>query len=102
LAARYQGIDIGANHDREPLSRRGGARSYDEDCTATCGDAQCASTNPEAMPRKMAFAKALGALVDALNHDPKHDDILHLVELMRKQHDCVQKLMLKVKPLRAR
>ncbi|MBK9262278.1 MAG: helix-turn-helix transcriptional regulator [Polyangiaceae bacterium] len=46
-----------------------------------------------------AIAKALGvAPVDLLNHDTENDDIGHLVELMRKQPDCVRKIMLKVKP----
>jgi len=47
-----------------------------------------------------AIATALGvAPLDLLNHDTENDDMGHLVELMRKQPDCVQKIMLKVKPL---
>ena len=47
-----------------------------------------------------AIAKALGvAPVDLLNHDTENDDMGHLVELMRKQPDCVRKILLKVKPL---
>jgi len=47
-----------------------------------------------------AIAKALGvAPVDLLNHDTENDDLGHLVELMRKDPDCVRKIMLKVKPL---
>jgi transcriptional regulator with XRE-family HTH domain len=47
-----------------------------------------------------AIAKALGvAPLDLLNHDPANDDLGQIVELMRKQPDCVQKLMIKVKPL---
>lgn len=47
-----------------------------------------------------AIAKALGvAPLDLLNHDTEKDDLGHLVELMRKQPDCVQKIMLKVRPL---
>lgn len=47
-----------------------------------------------------AIAKALGvAPLDLLNHDPENDDMGHIVELMRKRPDCVQKIMLEVKPL---
>lgn len=47
-----------------------------------------------------AIAHALGVSpLDLLNHDTENDDIGHLVELMRRQPDCVQKIMLKVKPL---
>ena len=47
-----------------------------------------------------AIANALGvAPLDLLNHDTENDDMGHIVELMRKQPDYVQKIMLKVKPL---
>lgn len=47
-----------------------------------------------------SIANGLGvALLDLLNHDTDKDDIGHLVELMRMQPDCVQKIMLKVRPL---
>ena len=47
-----------------------------------------------------AIAKALGvAPLDLLNHDPDNDDMGHLVELMRKQPECVQTILLKVRPL---
>jgi len=47
-----------------------------------------------------AIAKALGVSpVDLLNHDTENDDIGHLVELMRKDPDNVQKVMMKVRPL---
>ncbi len=47
-----------------------------------------------------AIAKALGvAPLDLLNHDSENDDMGHIVEMMRKQPDCVQKIMLKVRPL---
>jgi len=47
-----------------------------------------------------AIAKALGvAPLDLLNHDAENDDMGHIVELMRKQPECVQKIMIKVKPL---
>ena len=47
-----------------------------------------------------AIAKALGvAPLDLLNHDTENDDLGHLVEFMHKQPDCVQKIMLTVRPL---
>jgi transcriptional regulator with XRE-family HTH domain len=47
-----------------------------------------------------SIAKALGvAPLDLLNHDPENDDMGHLVELMRKEPDYVQKIKLRVKPL---
>ncbi len=47
-----------------------------------------------------AIANALGvAPLDLLNHDVEKDDIGHIVEMMRKQPDAVQKIMLKVRPL---
>ncbi|MBK9263111.1 MAG: helix-turn-helix transcriptional regulator [Polyangiaceae bacterium] len=47
-----------------------------------------------------AIAKALGvAPLDLLNHDTENDDIGCLVEMMRKQPDCVRKIMRKVRPL---
>jgi len=47
-----------------------------------------------------AIAKALGvAPLDLLNHDAENDDLGHIVEIMRKQPDCVQKIMRKVRPL---
>lgn len=47
-----------------------------------------------------AIAKALGvAPLDLLNHDTENDDMGHLVELMRKQPEYVQKIMLKVRTL---
>lgn len=47
-----------------------------------------------------SIANALGvAPLDLLNHDPENDDMGHLVELMRKQPDYVQKIKLKVRPL---
>ena len=47
-----------------------------------------------------SIAKGLGVTpLDLLNHDAENDDIGHIVELMRKQPDCVQKIMLRVKPL---
>jgi hypothetical protein len=39
------------------------------------------------------------APVDLLNHDTENDDIGHIVELMRKNPDYVQKIMHRVKPL---
>jgi transcriptional regulator with XRE-family HTH domain len=47
-----------------------------------------------------AIAKGLGvSALDLLNHDPENDDMGHIVELMRKDPDCVQKIRLRVKPL---
>ena len=47
-----------------------------------------------------SIAKGLGvAPLDLLNHGAENDDIGHLVELMRKQPDCVQKIKHRVKPL---
>jgi transcriptional regulator with XRE-family HTH domain len=47
-----------------------------------------------------AIAKALDvAPLDLLNHNTENDDLGHIVELMRKQPDCVKKILLKVKPL---
>jgi transcriptional regulator with XRE-family HTH domain len=47
-----------------------------------------------------SIAKGLGvAPLDLLNHDVENDDMGHLVELMRKQPDYVQKIMHRVKPL---
>ncbi|HRI71513.1 MAG TPA: helix-turn-helix transcriptional regulator [Polyangium sp.] len=47
-----------------------------------------------------AIANALGVKpLDLLNHDAEYDDIGYLVELMRKQPDFVEKILLKVKPL---
>jgi transcriptional regulator with XRE-family HTH domain len=47
-----------------------------------------------------SIARGLGVTpLDLLNHDVENDDMGHLVELMRKQPDFVQKIMLKVKPL---
>jgi transcriptional regulator with XRE-family HTH domain len=46
------------------------------------------------------IANALGvAPLDLLNHDPENDDMGHIIEVMRKDPDCVQKIRLKVKPL---
>ncbi len=47
-----------------------------------------------------AIANALGvAPLDLLNYDPENDDMGRIVELMRKNPDCVQKILLRVKPL---
>lgn len=47
-----------------------------------------------------AIAKALDvAPLDLLNHDTENDDIGHIVEMMRRQPECVRKIMLKVRPL---
>ena len=47
-----------------------------------------------------AIATALGvAPLDLLNHDTDGDDLGHLVELMRKQPDCVRKIKERVEPL---
>ncbi len=47
-----------------------------------------------------SIASALGvASLDLLNHDPENDDIGHIVEMMRKQPDCVPKIRQKVRPL---
>ena len=47
-----------------------------------------------------AIANALGvAPLDLLNHDPENDDMGHVVEMMRKQPDCVPKIRQKVRPL---
>ena len=47
-----------------------------------------------------AIANALGvAPLDLLNHDTDGDDLGYLVELMRKDPDCVAKIKKKVKPL---
>jgi transcriptional regulator with XRE-family HTH domain len=47
-----------------------------------------------------SIANALGvAPLDLLNHDPENDDMGHIIEVMRKDPDCVQKIRLKVKPL---
>jgi len=47
-----------------------------------------------------AIAKALGvAPLDLLNHDPENDDMGQIVEMMRKQPDCVRRIMAKVRPL---
>ena len=47
-----------------------------------------------------SIANALGvAPLDLLNHGAKNDDMGHIVELMRKQPEYVQKIKLKVKPL---
>lgn len=46
-----------------------------------------------------AIAKGLGVTpLDLLNHDTTNDDIGYLVEMMRKQPDFVQRMMLRVKP----
>jgi transcriptional regulator with XRE-family HTH domain len=45
------------------------------------------------------IANALGvAPLDLLNHDTENDDMGHIVEVMRKQPDCVQKIMRMVRP----
>lgn len=47
-----------------------------------------------------SIANALGvAPLDLLNHDAENDDMGHIVELMRKQPDCVQKIKLRLGPL---
>jgi transcriptional regulator with XRE-family HTH domain len=47
-----------------------------------------------------SIAKALGvAPLDLLNHDPENDDMGHIIELMRKDPEYVQKIKLKVQPL---
>jgi transcriptional regulator with XRE-family HTH domain len=47
-----------------------------------------------------SIAKALGvAPLDLLNHDPENDDMGHIIELMRKNPEYVQKIKLKVQPL---
>jgi transcriptional regulator with XRE-family HTH domain len=47
-----------------------------------------------------SIANSLGvAPLDLLNHDAENDDMGHIVELMRKQPEYVQKIMLKVRPL---
>ncbi len=47
-----------------------------------------------------AIAKALGvAPLDLLNHGAENDDMGQIIELMRQHPDCVQKIMLKVRPL---
>ena len=47
-----------------------------------------------------SIAKALGvAPLDLLNYDPENDDIGHIVEMMRRDPDCVQKIRLRIKPL---
>lgn len=47
-----------------------------------------------------SIANALGvAPLDLLNHDPENDDMGHLIELMRKDPEYVQKIKLKVQPL---
>jgi transcriptional regulator with XRE-family HTH domain len=47
-----------------------------------------------------SIATALGvAPVDLLNHDTENDDIGHIVELMRKNPEYIQKIMHRVKPL---
>jgi transcriptional regulator with XRE-family HTH domain len=47
-----------------------------------------------------SIANALGvAPLDLLNHDAENDDIGHIVELMRKDPDFVQKIKLRVEPL---
>lgn len=47
-----------------------------------------------------SIATALGvAPMDLLNHDTENNDIGCLVEMMRKQPESVQKIMLKVRPL---
>ena len=46
------------------------------------------------------IANALGVTpFDLLNHDTENDDMGHIVELMRKQPELVQKIKLRVKPL---
>lgn len=46
------------------------------------------------------IANALGVTpLDLLNHDAENDAIGHIIELMRKQPEFVQKIRLKVKPL---
>ncbi len=47
-----------------------------------------------------SIAKALGvAPLDLLNCDPENDDMGQIIELMRRDPDCVQKIMRRVKPL---
>ncbi len=47
-----------------------------------------------------AIAKALGVTpVDLLNWDAENDPIGHILEIMRKDPDCVRKIMRWVKPL---
>lgn len=47
-----------------------------------------------------AIAKALGvAPLDLLNHDPENDDLGHIIEMMRKNPDCIPKILLRIKPL---
>ena len=47
-----------------------------------------------------SIAKALGvAPLDLLNCDPENDDMGQIVEMMRRDPDCVQKIRLRVKPL---
>ena len=46
-----------------------------------------------------SIANALGVdPLDLLNHDTENDDMGHIIELMRKNPDCVQKIMLRIKP----
>ena len=47
-----------------------------------------------------SIANALGvAPLDLLNHDTENDDMGHIIELMRKDPEYVQKIKLKVQPL---
>ena len=47
-----------------------------------------------------SIACALGvAPLDLLNHGAENDDMGHLVELMRKDPDYIQKIKIKVQPL---
>lgn len=47
-----------------------------------------------------AIAKALGvAPLDLLNHDTENDDMGHIIEMMRKDPDCIAKIRNKVRPL---
>lgn len=46
------------------------------------------------------IAIALGVTpLDLLNHDAENNELGHIIELMRKQPEFVQKIRLKVKPL---
>lgn len=47
-----------------------------------------------------AIANALEvAPIDLLNHDTENDDIGHIIEMMRKDPDCIAKIRNKVRPL---
>lgn len=46
------------------------------------------------------IAKGLGvAPLDLLNHDPENDDMGYIIEMMRKDPECIAKIRNKVRPL---